>query len=115
LVEELKQLWIGVPMYNVQKPLASSSFTLKGMLLWTIHDFPRYGIVVRVAHQGFVACPICGPEFRGEHLVELSKQTYTGTHQWLPDGHPYKSVRMFNHFNGQLKTCLRPKSVIIKE
>jgi hypothetical protein len=102
-------------MYDVQKPLASSSFTLRGMLLWTIHDFPGYGTVARVAHQGFVTCPICGPKFRGEHLMELNKQTYTGTHQWLPKGHPYKSMKMFNHFNGQLKTYLRFKFVIIEE
>ncbi len=24
------------------------------MLIWTIHDFPEYGIVVGVAHQGHV-------------------------------------------------------------
>lgn len=38
------------PLYDVQKPLGYRSFTLKGVLLWTIHDFPRYGIVVGVAH-----------------------------------------------------------------
>jgi hypothetical protein len=36
------------------------------MLIWTIHDFLGYGIVVGVAHQGFVACLICGPRFKGE-------------------------------------------------
>jgi hypothetical protein len=73
LVEEPRQLWTRVPTYDVQKPLASKSFTLRGMLFWTIHDFPRYGIVAKVAHQGFASCPICGPKFRGEHSVELSK------------------------------------------
>jgi hypothetical protein len=102
-------------MYNVQKPLCSKSFTLKGMLFWTIHDFPRYGTVAGVTHQGLVTCPICGPKFRGEHLVELGKQTYTGTYRLLLEGHPYILVRMVNHFNGKLETRLRPKFVIVKE
>jgi len=102
-------------MYDVQKPLCSKSFTLKGMLFWTIHDFPRYGIVARVTHQGLVACPICGPKFRGEHSVELGKQTYTGTCRLLTKGHPYILVRMANHFNRKLETHLRPKFVIVKE
>jgi hypothetical protein len=50
LVEELQQLWKGVPAYDVLKPLSSRSFTLRGVLLWTIHDFLGYGIVARVAH-----------------------------------------------------------------
>jgi hypothetical protein len=54
LIKELQQLWIKVPTYDVWKPSNSKSFTLKGILIWTIHDFPGYGIVVRVAHQGHV-------------------------------------------------------------
>jgi hypothetical protein len=50
LVEELQQLWKGVLAYDIFKPLSSRSFTLRGVLLWTIHDFPSYGIVTRVAH-----------------------------------------------------------------
>jgi hypothetical protein len=50
LVEELQQLWISALTYNVQKPLGSKSFTLKGMLIWIIHDFPGYGIITGVAH-----------------------------------------------------------------
>ncbi len=81
LIEELQQLWTGVLTYDVLKPFGSRSFTLRGMLIWTIHDFLGYGIVVGVAHQGFITCLICGPEFRGDHLVKLGKQTYIGTCQ----------------------------------
>ncbi len=59
------------------KPFSSKSFILRGMLTWTIHDFPGYGTIAGVAHQGFAACPVCGLEFKGEHLVELRKRTYT--------------------------------------
>jgi hypothetical protein len=30
--------------------MSSRTFTLKGILLWIIHDFPGYGCVVGVAH-----------------------------------------------------------------
>jgi hypothetical protein len=65
----------------VLKPMGSTTFTLKGILLWTIHDFSGYGCIVGVAHQGYVACPICGLEFRGEDSIELGKQTYTAMQQ----------------------------------
>jgi hypothetical protein len=91
------------------KPFGSRSFTLKGMLIWTIHIFLEYGIVARVAHQGFTACSICGPKFKGEHSIKLRKQTYIGTHRWLLKGHPYRIAKMKNHFNGQLKHILNQK------
>jgi hypothetical protein len=115
LVQELQQLWIGVAAYDVLKPLGSRSFTLRASLLWTIHDFPGYGIVVGVSHQGYNACPIWGPDFRSEHFVELKKMTYICTCRWLPDGHPYRLARMKGHFNGQLETRSKPKSIIAKE
>ncbi len=70
LVDELQELWV----YDVQKPLGYRSFTLRGVLLWTIHDFPGYGIIARVEHQGFAACLICGPKLRGEHSMELGNK-----------------------------------------
>ncbi len=115
LVGELQQLWTKVLAYDVVKSFGYKSFTLRGMLIWTIHNFPWYGIVARVAHQGFVTCPICGPKFKEEHLVELWKQTYIGTCRWLPKRHPYKTTRMKDHFNGHLETCPNPKIVIANE
>ena len=37
LVRELQQLWDGVRMYD---GLSDSWFTLHGVLMWTIHDYP---------------------------------------------------------------------------
>jgi len=99
----------------VLKPFGSKSFILRGMLTWTIHDFPGYGTIAGVAHQGFAACPVCGLEFKGEHLVELRKRTYTWTRKWLLERHPYKTTKMKDHFNGQLETCPKLKIVMIDE
>lgn len=103
LVEELQQLWKGVIAYDIMKEIGFRSFNLRAMLLWTIHDFPGYRTVAGVAHQGYVACPVCGPDFRGEHSIELGKQTYTDTRRWLPLDDPWRSSRMKDHFNGRME------------
>jgi hypothetical protein len=55
LVEELQQPWIkNVATHDVLRPLGFRSFILRTSLLWTIHDFPRYGVVTRVNHQGYI-------------------------------------------------------------
>ena len=100
LVEELQHLWRGVLAYDILKEVGSRTFNLRAILLWTIHDFPGYGTVAGVAHQGYIACPVCGPEFRGKHSIELGKQTYADTRRWLPHDDPWRSSRMKEHFNG---------------
>ena len=79
VIEELLQLWIGIPAYDVTKEVGSRNFNLRAVLLWTIHDFRGYGTVGGFAHQGYVACPSCGFDLVCEHSVELGKQTYGGT------------------------------------
>ena len=50
VVEELLELWVGIPAYDVTKDVGCRSFQLRAMLLWTIHDFPGYGTVGGFAH-----------------------------------------------------------------
>lgn len=54
------------------------AFKLRAVVLWTIHN-SGYVVFVGVAHQGHVACPVCGPCFKGEHSLKIGKQTYTNT------------------------------------
>lgn len=43
LIEELKELWsTGVEAYDVS---LNQNFNLKAVLLWTISDFPAYGML----------------------------------------------------------------------
>ena len=115
LVEELVQLWKGVMAYDVLKDRGSRAFKLRAVLLWTMHDFPGYGTVAGVAHQGYVACPICGPQFRGEHSIELGKQTYTDTRRWLPHDDPWRSTTMKDLFNGREENRGKPNVVNAEE
>ncbi len=115
LVDELLELWAGVPAYDVSKHESSKSFQLRAMLLWTIHDFPGYGTVGGFAHQGYAACPCCGEDLGAEHSTELGKQTYGGTRRWLPEDHPYRSPELKDHFNGQIEHRPKPREVTVED
>lgn len=89
LMKELKMLQRGVLAYDVARPKVVRNFTLRAMLIWSIHDFPTYGLVAGCVHQGYKACPTCGPCLTTCHSLELGKVVYEGPSQWLVRGHPY--------------------------
>jgi len=62
LIEKLQVLWKGVTAYDVARAEGQRHFTLRIILMWMIHDFLAYGLVVGHVHQGYKACPICGPD-----------------------------------------------------
>ena len=115
LVEELLELWAGVSAYDCTQPVGSEVFQLRGMVLWTMHDFPGYGTVGGFSHQGFAACPLCGEDLGAEHSTELCKCTFGGTRRWLPDDHPYKSEGMEDHFNGFVENRPKPRTVTVED
>ena len=45
-VEDLVQFWKGVVAYDVLKNHRSMVLKLQAVLLWMIHNFPRYGTMV---------------------------------------------------------------------
>jgi hypothetical protein len=115
ILEELLQLWAGVPAYDCTKDEGSRVFTLQGVLLWTIHDFPGYGTVGGFSHQGYTACPSCGSQLGAQHSLELGKQTYGGTRRWLPEDHRYRAVEFKDHFNGEVERRPKPGPVSVEE
>ena len=38
LIDELLELWNGVTMYDVSRPIGQRKFQFHVMLVWTIHD-----------------------------------------------------------------------------
>jgi hypothetical protein len=63
LIDELLTLWSeGVRTYDAAEYGEQRSFNLRAILLWTIHDFPAYGIVARCVTKGYKSCPICRPQ-----------------------------------------------------
>ena len=40
LIDELVELWNGVTMYDVSRPIRQRQFQFHAILAWTIHDAP---------------------------------------------------------------------------
>jgi len=58
--QELQELWRGVITFDVSVEVGKQTFKFRGILIWTIHDFPTYGLVARCVTEGYKGCPICG-------------------------------------------------------
>jgi hypothetical protein len=41
LINKLLNLWAGITMHDICKPIEEKIFKFRGILLWTIHDAPR--------------------------------------------------------------------------
>jgi hypothetical protein len=107
LVEELQELWIGIDAQDFSKPHGQRWFKMCGLLLWTISDFPAYGLISGLCTKGYRACPVCGPntDSRGTKCGTLkenneargSKIIYGGARRWLRSlVHPYRRNERFN-------------------
>ncbi|XP_021755281.1 uncharacterized protein LOC110720552 [Chenopodium quinoa] len=57
LIEELKKLWdVGANTFDLSK---QQNFTMRAAVLWTINDFPAYGMLSGWSTAGKKACPYC--------------------------------------------------------
>ena len=92
LLEELKILWNeGVPTDDAAMFQGSARFNLKAMLLWTIHNFPAYGVVAGCVTKGYRACPVCGPNTISRRSFSLHKNVYDNQYRrFLPEDHPWR-------------------------
>ena len=70
---------------------------MKAMLLWTIHDFPAYGLVSCWSTHGLLACPISGFDIKTFRLKHGYKPCWFDCHRrFLSATHPFrKSVKCF--------------------
>lgn len=96
LVEELQELWRGVSAIDVTADLdlqQSRSFTLRGILLWTMHDWPGLGSCSGLKVSGYGACHKCGPTMVGRRSIQLKKVVYHEHRRWLPMDHPFRRDR----------------------
>ena len=41
LVNELLNLWVGITMYDISRPIGQKQYQFHGILAWTIHDALR--------------------------------------------------------------------------
>lgn len=98
LLQELSQLWHeGAMTHDASLYRGVAEFSLRAMLLWSIHDFPAYGLVSGCVTKGFRGCPVCGPATKSGRSHALKKCVYDDQHRkWLPEDHPYRRSTAFN-------------------
>ena len=69
------------------------------MLLWTISDFPAYGMLSGWTTHGRLACPYCNGTTFVFQLKNGRKISWFDCHRrFLPIGHPYRrNKNLFRH------------------
>ena len=111
LIEELQRLWKGVMTTDgsvLEKASSSEesiystnpNFNLRAILMWSIHDFPAYGLLAGQVTKGYRGCPLCGPHVSTRRSKSLGKNVYLGHRRYLAMHHPYR--RLKNSFDGEI-------------
>jgi hypothetical protein len=103
LIEE----WKGIPAQDFAEPPGQRLFTLRGILLWTISDYPGYGLISGICMHGYRGCAICGPKIvsrsaksgnklTAENRVRGRKIIFGGGRRWTRRNHPYRRSLEFD-------------------
>ena len=95
LVDELQQLWSheGVPTRDARAYMGMSHFKLRVVLMWTLHDFPAYGLISGLTTKGFKGCPVCKPHTISRRSRILRKNVYCNCHRrFLQEGHYFRGA-----------------------
>lgn len=82
-IDELQELWTsqGVRTRDARALGGESHFNLRACLMWTLHDFPGYGLVAGLTTKGFKACPVCGPNTVSRYSKVLRKNVFCNCHR----------------------------------
>ncbi|CAN1125381.1 hypothetical protein LINPERPRIM_LOCUS31644 [Linum perenne] len=88
LIDELHDLWVhGLPTYDAKE---KETFQLHAALMWTINDFPAYGMLSGWRTKTKYACPTCGFNTWSMWLVHGGKYCYMGHQRFLSREHPFR-------------------------
>ncbi|KAM1689796.1 hypothetical protein ACFX1Q_031475 [Malus domestica] len=105
LIDELNELWeVGTPTYDAY---SNQSFTMKAAVLWTISDFPAYGMLSGWSTHGYKACPHCMHDKESIYLPASCKICYMGHRRFLEDNHRFR--RQTTAFNGRREHRSAPR------
>ncbi|XP_074351416.1 uncharacterized protein LOC141690524 [Apium graveolens] len=87
LIEDLQKLWHGKQVYDAFK---KESFILRGILLWTISDYPALGNLSGNIIKGYNVCVVCVDKTKATRLATYKKTVVMRHRRWLPRNHPYR-------------------------
>lgn len=107
LVDELQTLWVGVQAQDFINPPRQRWFNPRSILLWTMLDFPRYGLILSLCIHGYKAYTVCGlaTDIRAakngnkldtQQVAKSQKLVYIGGRWWTGRYHPYCKDLGFN-------------------
>ena len=71
-------LWNGIEVVDNSRSRQSKHFKLRAILMWTMHEYPRYGDLASLSTSGYYACPPCGMSLTSRHSADLRKVVYEG-------------------------------------
>ena len=101
LVHDLKKLWVGVKAVDMSEPEGVRRyFKLRGMIIWTINDYPAYTLISGQTGKGYAGCPVCGEGTVAEYSKQANKTVFLGHRRWLRRNHRWRSARAA--FNGHV-------------
>lgn len=92
VVDELKTLWVdGVAVEDVSRLQDEGRFfSLRAILLWTMHDYPEYSVISKMQTKGRRGCFVCWRGLVARRSGSLTKMLYDGNfRQHLPLDHPF--------------------------
>ncbi|XXG88832.1 hypothetical protein AAC387_Pa12g0989 [Persea americana] len=92
LIDELKVLWEdGVQTWDVS---TKTNFNLRATVMWTISDFPAYGMLSGWSTHGKMACPYCMERTKSFNLSHDRKPCWFDCHRrFFPVDHPFRRNR----------------------
>jgi len=106
LIDELTQLWSsGSLTYDISR---KQNFVMRAALMWTINDFPAYGMVYGWSTHGKLACPYCIENNKAFTLTNWGKASFFYCHRrFLPPNHRYRKNRK-DFFVGRVEKDVAP-------
>ena len=70
LINDLKKLWSGVLTYDVSR---KQNLVIRAALMWTINDFPTYGMFSGWGTHGRLTCSYCMEDTKAFQLDNRGK------------------------------------------
>ena len=110
LIDDLQILLERIQCYNACK---KETFTLRGVLLWTVNDFPAYDNFSDHCVKGYKTCPICSEGTHAIRLTNYRKKSLYRSWTIFDNDHPYRKYR--KSFNGEQELGSTPKPLSGKE
>jgi len=101
LVEELLNLWSGVPTLDA---LTGKEFDLHAVVIWCIHDYPALSTLLGRITRGYYACVRCDKNPCSKRL--RNKICYIGHRRFLPADHIWRRKK---DFDGQTEERAQPE------